>query len=255
MECVTLHLQQVFRHDAGEALKYYIMNTLRKPNRIPIRQFLVRVEQLNSYLETLPCLYYSPSANPATKKVLPLDDADLATHLLRMCPAKWQTQYDLTEKTTPVNTRALLLILEKIENNAELEAKPPTAAKPKGAEGKRKMESIDSPIPKKSKRVGFSKKHCALCKKHGGPHKSHNTRDCRKYNADGTPTKKNGGASSTRRSGHNDRNRLNTRDREGANYAQLIRKEVKKAFRHQSHKRKKRRANDSESDSDSDYSS
>jgi hypothetical protein len=42
-----------------------------------------------------------------------------------MCPAKWQTQYDLMEKMTPVNTRALLLILEKIENNAEVETKPP----------------------------------------------------------------------------------------------------------------------------------
>eukprot|EP00804_Cyclotella_cryptica_P018736 CCRYP_007218-RA/>CCRYP_007218-RA protein AED:0.43 eAED:0.44 QI:0/0/0/1/0/0.5/2/0/225 len=77
----------------------------KKPNRVSIRQFLSE-EQLNSYLETLPCLYYSPKANQATKKVLPLDDADLATHLLRMCPAKWQTQYDLTENTTPVSTRA-----------------------------------------------------------------------------------------------------------------------------------------------------
>ena len=83
-----LHLQQVSRHDVGEALKYYIMNTLRKPNQILIRQFLVQVEQLNSYLETLPCLYYSPSMNQVTKKILPLDDTDLATHLLRMCPAK-----------------------------------------------------------------------------------------------------------------------------------------------------------------------
>jgi hypothetical protein len=33
------HLQQVFRHDAGKALKYYITNTLKKPNRISIRQF------------------------------------------------------------------------------------------------------------------------------------------------------------------------------------------------------------------------
>jgi len=95
---------------------------LRKPNWIPIHPFLVQVEQLNSYLETLPYLYYSPSTNQATKQVLPLDDADLATHLLCMCPAKWQTQYDLAEKTTPVNTRALLLIHEKIENNAEVEA-------------------------------------------------------------------------------------------------------------------------------------
>eukprot|EP00804_Cyclotella_cryptica_P015562 CCRYP_003573-RA/>CCRYP_003573-RA protein AED:0.43 eAED:1.00 QI:0/0/0/1/1/1/2/0/248 len=79
-ECVTFHLLQVFRHEAGEALKYDIKNTLKKPNRVSVRPFFVRVEQLNRYLETLPCLYYSPKANQATKKVLPLDDADLATH-------------------------------------------------------------------------------------------------------------------------------------------------------------------------------
>jgi len=171
MECITIHLQQVFRHDTGEALKYYITNTLRKPHRIPIQQFLVQVEQLNSYLETLPCLYYRPSANQATKQVLPLDDANLAMHLLRMCPAKWQTQYDLMEKMTSVDTRALLSILEKIENNAEVEAKPPSMIKSKGAEGKHKMESIDSRISQKSKQVGFNHKQCALCKKHGGPYK------------------------------------------------------------------------------------
>eukprot|EP00804_Cyclotella_cryptica_P018265 CCRYP_005976-RA/>CCRYP_005976-RA protein AED:0.46 eAED:0.82 QI:0/0/0/1/0.5/0.33/3/0/385 len=230
------HLLQVFRHDAGEALKYYITNTLKKPNRVSIRQFFVRVEQLNSYLETLPCLYYSPKANQATKKVLPLDDADLATHLLRMCPAKWQTQYDLTENTTQVSTRALLLVLENIENNAELDNKPASTTKAKGADTKRKMESMDSRIPKKPKKVGWTEKHCVLCKKHGGPHKSHNTRDCRRYNKDGTPIKKNGGAGNT-------------------NFAQIVRAELKKALRKKSSKRKKLRANDSESDSDSGDSS
>jgi hypothetical protein len=123
-ECLMFHLLQVFRHDTGEALKYYITNTLKKPNRVLICQFFVWVEQLNSYLETFPCLFNSPMANQATKKVLPLDDAGLATHLLCMCLAKWQTQYDLTENTTPVSTRALLLVLENIENNVELDAKP-----------------------------------------------------------------------------------------------------------------------------------
>jgi hypothetical protein len=170
MECVTFHLQKMLRQDAGKALKYFITNTLRKPNWIPLHQFLVRVEQLNSYLEILPCLYYSPSANQATKQVLPLDDANLVTHLLHMYLAMWQTQYDFMEKTTPVNTRTLLLILEKIENNAEVETTPPSVIKSKGAEGKCKMESIDSRICKKSKQVGFSDRQCALCKKHGRPH-------------------------------------------------------------------------------------
>jgi putative hemolysin len=172
-----------------------------------------------------------------------------------MCPAKWQTQYNLTEKTTPVNTRALLLILEKIENNAEVETKPPNMTKPKGAEGKHRMELIDSRIPQKSKQVGFSNKQCALCKKHGGPHKSHKTHDCHKYNLAGTPIKRNGGAGSTRRNGNADKDHSNQRECEGENFAQIICKEVKKVFRKQLHKSKKRHANNSESDSDSDYSS
>ena len=124
----------------------------------------MRVEQLNSCLENLPCLYYSKNANQLTKIVKPLDDTNLAPHLLRMCPAKWQTQYDLTEKTTPVGIRTPLPILEKIENNAELEAKPPSGNKMKGAGEKCKMESIDSQIPKKQKPVTFSDKYCTLCK-------------------------------------------------------------------------------------------
>ena len=39
----------------------------------------------------------------------------------------------LTEKTTPVSVRTLLPILEKIENNAEHDAKPPNVNKTKGA--------------------------------------------------------------------------------------------------------------------------
>eukprot|EP00804_Cyclotella_cryptica_P008522 CCRYP_007527-RA/>CCRYP_007527-RA protein AED:0.46 eAED:0.46 QI:0/-1/0/1/-1/1/1/128/120 len=118
--------------------------------------------------------------------------------------------------------------------------------KAKGADQKRKMESIDSRIPKKPKKVGWTDKHCVLCKKHGGPHKSHNTRDCRRYNKDGTPIKKNGAQVSP-----------NSKERkpEGANFAQIVRAELKKALRKKSGKRKKRRANDSESDSDSDESS
>jgi hypothetical protein len=122
-----------------------------------------------------------------------------------MCLAKWQTQYNLTEKMTPVNTRALLLILEKIKNNAEVEAKPPSVIKPKGAKGKRRMESIDSCIPQKSKQVGFSDKQYALCRNMAG-YKSHNTHDCSKFNPDSTPIKRNGGTGSTRRNGHADKN-------------------------------------------------
>jgi hypothetical protein len=244
-ECVMFHLLQVFCHDMGEALKYYITNTLKKPNRVSIRQFFIQVEQLNSYLKTLPCLYYSPKANQATKKVLPLDDADLATHLLHMCPAKWQTQYDLTKNMTPVSTRALLLVLENIKNKTELDAKRSSTNKAKVVDHKCKMESMDSRTPKNPKKVGWTDKHCVLCKKHGGPHKSHNTRDCRCNVKDGTMIKKNGGTGKPH---------SKEKKPEGANFAQMVRAELKKALRKKASKHKKCHANDLESDSDSDDS-
>jgi len=91
-----------------------------------------------------------------------------------MCLASWQAQYNLSKNTTPVSTRALLLILENIKNDVDLDYKPTNPNKPKGAEGKCKMESIDSRILKKPKKVGWTDKHCVLCKKHGGAFKSHN---------------------------------------------------------------------------------
>ena len=85
-----------------------------------------------------------------------------------MCPAKWQTHYELTENTMPVSTRALLLVLENIKNTAELDAKSSSANKAKGADGKCKIESMDSPICKNPKKVGWTEKHCMLCKKMEG---------------------------------------------------------------------------------------
>ena len=156
-----------------------------------------------------------------------------------MCPAKWQRQYDLTENSTPVSTRALLLVLENIKSNMELN-EPPSKDKAKGADSKRKIEMSNSWVPKKAKK-GWTKKHCIHCKKHGDAHTTHNTRECGCYNRDGTP-KKAGGISG----------------KEGMNFAQVIHAECKKAVctalkksnqgkRHCSHHE------NSDSDSDSDY--
>lgn len=46
------------------------------------------LEQSNSYLKILPCMYYSPKANSVTKLVDPLENFELPTHLLHMCPIK-----------------------------------------------------------------------------------------------------------------------------------------------------------------------
>jgi hypothetical protein len=75
-----------FWSDAARTQRFYISNGLKEPNRVPIRRFMKRVHKLNSYLNLLPCLFYSAHVTKLTKEVEPLNDADFASHILRMIP-------------------------------------------------------------------------------------------------------------------------------------------------------------------------
>ena len=48
MDCVKFHLLSVFAHNAGEQQKYYISHHIKKPRKIPIRNFADWLERLNS---------------------------------------------------------------------------------------------------------------------------------------------------------------------------------------------------------------
>jgi hypothetical protein len=48
--CFMFHLLTAFPINAAEQEKYYILNVLMKPQRINVRQFIWRVEQLNAYI-------------------------------------------------------------------------------------------------------------------------------------------------------------------------------------------------------------
>jgi hypothetical protein len=86
-DCVMFHLLTVFPINAAEQEKYYIINVLKKPQNVNVRQFARCVEQLNAYLGQMPCFYYSPNANAGTKpKNIPFMEAELGSHVLWMCP-------------------------------------------------------------------------------------------------------------------------------------------------------------------------
>ncbi len=67
MDCVTLQLQTVFAEDAAERERYYISNVLKKPQRVSVRYFFQRLEQLNGYLLHLPSSYNSQRATANTR--------------------------------------------------------------------------------------------------------------------------------------------------------------------------------------------
>ena len=185
-DCVQHHLLTVFNCDAADQMRVYISHGLKKPTRVSVRAFFTRVEQLNAYVDLLPNLYNSPRAGPCTKPVKKYDEADLAMHLLRMCPETWQNQYDLSKETIPQNPIALLAVLENIEKlgtSSNVPMKPPAnngyakAAGKSDTNGKRKgTDSSSYNIPKKKR----AEKHCVLCQKHGGAAATHNTSECTK---------------------------------------------------------------------------
>jgi len=116
-DCVMFHLLTVFPSNAAEQERYYIMNVLKKPQGVSIHQFVQRVEQLNSYILLLSCWYYSPSVKVKTVPMnVSFAEADLASHVLRMCPYTWQDQYNLHKKGGALtDMHSLLQSLEAIE--------------------------------------------------------------------------------------------------------------------------------------------
>ncbi len=117
---------------------------------------------------------------------IPFTEADLASHILQMCPHQWQDQYNLQEKgMNPMDMRTLQASLEAIERVCTHEkAHVPSGEKASHknkAKAKRPSTGATMRVPKK---VWFGKS-CKLCKKHGGAHTTHATKDCCKYEKDG----------------------------------------------------------------------
>jgi hypothetical protein len=111
--CVVFHLLTVFPINAAEQEKYYIMNVLKKPQRVKVRQFVYQVEQLNVFIAQMLCFYYSPNTNASTKlENIPFTEAELGSHVLRVCPIQWQHQYNMNKKgMTPMDMCLLLTSL------------------------------------------------------------------------------------------------------------------------------------------------
>ncbi len=147
-----------------------------------------RIQQLNGYLDLLPCLFYLEHATKLTKVVQAFDNVHLASHILRMVPRNWQDQYKLTGGTVPQSVCKLLEVLERIEKSypTERDWEGPKSNAAGGGTSKNRMVSFSDWIPKKSRKEA---KHCTLCKKHRGVQNTHNTGDCKKYNSDRTPKK------------------------------------------------------------------
>jgi hypothetical protein len=85
----------------AERQKYYISPYIKKLQKIPIRNFADRIENLNSYIPLLPGLVDSPlGAN--MKRAGTLDEPKLAQLLLQLVPQAQQDQYLLIKGKIPI---------------------------------------------------------------------------------------------------------------------------------------------------------
>jgi hypothetical protein len=243
-DCIMFHLLTAFPINAAEQEKYYILNILKKPQRVNVCQFVCHVEQLKAYIAQMPCFYYSPNANASTRpKNIPFTEAELGAHVLRMCPLQRQDQYNINKKgMTPMDMRSLLTLLEAIKlvctyKKGKSESSEKSSHKSKKGK-KRPGTKAAVRVPKK---VCF-KKHCNLCKKHGGAFSTHNTRDCHRFEKDGKETSDFRAAKKGSKKGKPVNH----------NFAQLNKKikKLKKALKKSGKKGKKRHYKDSDSNSE-----
>jgi hypothetical protein len=192
----------------------------------------------------MPCFYYIPNANASTKPENVLfTEAELGSHVLCMCPLQWQDQYNMNKKSMmPMDMHLLLNLLEAIKcictyEKGKLESSKKSSHKNK--KGK-KCPGTKATV-RVHKKVCF-KKHCNLCKKHGGAYTTHNTHDCHRFEKDG---KEKSDFRSAKKGGKKSYP-------VNHNSAQLTKKieKLEKALKKSSKKGKKRRYEDSNSNSE-----
>jgi hypothetical protein len=87
LDCNKLHKLTIFPVDATEKQRYYMVQTVKKPQRVTVRQYMARMGVLNDYLAHLPTVFKSSMAIEGTKKGnVPFDEAELAGIVLNSVP-------------------------------------------------------------------------------------------------------------------------------------------------------------------------
>jgi hypothetical protein len=149
---------------------------------------------LNDYLTFFPMVFNFSMAVEGTKKGnVPIDEAYLAGIVLNSVPVSWMNQYNMTHLTLPKTTSTLLQDLESIKrimdkrHEAGLKAKAKETSTSVIAKGTSKKRSASGNPGERVPKKGKPNKFCQHCKAKGGPHLTHNTKECCRYNEMGNP--------------------------------------------------------------------
>jgi hypothetical protein len=196
MDCIKLHKLTIFPADAAEKQHYYMQQTIKKPQRVTVHQFVSRMGVLNDYLAYLPTVFNLLMAVAGTKKMnVPFDEADLAGIVLNLVPSSWVNQSNMMHSMLPKNPRALLnnqeaikrVMDEKHNTSLKAKAKAVSAASAAAKGSSKKRSAAGSSGELRVLKKARPSKFCQHCKAKGGPHLTHNTKECHRYNGNGNP--------------------------------------------------------------------
>jgi hypothetical protein len=192
LDCIKLHKLTIFPVGAIEKQHYYMTQMVKKPQRATVSQYMACMSILNDYLAHLPMVFNSPMAIEGTKKGnVPFNEADLARIILNSVLISWMNQYNMTHTILPNGTRTLLQDLELIErimnekHEAGQKAKAKEASASMIAKGSSKKRSASGSPGEQVPKKGKPNKFCQHCKAKGGPHLTHNTKECHRYDGMG----------------------------------------------------------------------
>ena len=256
MPCYFKMTLLVATQDAAERMKRYMTTIVRKAEEVKIVQFFSRMHALNEMIEYLPCLKHvedSPVDLPIMN--VPFTELDMCTNILSALPVKMTVAYYASKgQHFPTSMKKLEEDLILVEAQVQRQDKMmqdlrSKAGISKGSDGKKtlKMKEGD-PIPKKQ-RTGAGKqgppnnekgpthKLCQLCAVHSPSIKgTHNTAQCRKWNADGSEKRRGPRSANSRNT--NKHLLESVEDFKGA-FSQM-RKEIKSLRKRNKRKQKKR---------------
>jgi hypothetical protein len=102
MDCIELHKLTIFPADAAEKQHYYKQQTIKKPQRVTVCQFVSCMGVLNDYLAYLPTVFDLSMAVAGTKKMnLRFNEADPVRMVLNLVPSSCANQYNMTHSMFP----------------------------------------------------------------------------------------------------------------------------------------------------------
>jgi len=212
--CYLQVLLTVTKQDAVERMHRYISTTVKMADEVKVVQLINRMKELNTLVPYLPCLKHregSPDKMPSMDESF--SELEMCTNILAALSSELSMAYWASKgEHFPTDLRKLKEDLVLVETQVcqqerlldELRVKVGMKPKSKQHRGKEhqeaRMKSLGDRIPKKSfktaqvstpKSGGKSKwvqklcQHCATWSPHSKH--THDTKDCRKWNKDGTP--------------------------------------------------------------------